>query len=64
MPGRTNREDDELTLEWIEMRARGVSPREIAERYGVPSERARTVTNRILKVDKAEAGESIRGHYW
>jgi len=43
----TNREDDETLLHWLQLRDSVKSCGQIGKKFGVPSNRVRTATNRV-----------------
>lgn len=54
---------DEQTIEWLRLRDSGLTSAQIAERYGVTSERVRTATARVVKDDVA-TGDHIAPQFY
>ncbi len=48
---------DERLIEWLRLRARGVSSGRIGYAYNVSAEQVRAHTNLVLNADLAESGE-------
>ena len=62
-----SRATDEEVLAMVRLRARGVSPSEIATRFGTYNSQVLDRTNNVMKADLAESGEPTREvmkHYW
>lgn len=63
---RVGRADDELVLAMLAARSSGESSPSIARRLGVSPERVRTATDRVVRADRNESGESanaVMPHY-
>lgn len=56
---------DRQLLEWVRLRARGLSSGQIARGYGVTSPKVRIATNRVKAADKEASGDDYDpSQYW
>jgi len=60
---RGGRGEGEQILQWLRLRAEGLSSGVIAERFGVAPERVRVMTVRVARADAAESGEDVGPAY-
>jgi DNA-directed RNA polymerase specialized sigma24 family protein len=56
---------DRQLLDWVRLRAGGVSSGEIGRAYGVPSSKVRIATNRVKAADREASGDDYDpSQYW
>jgi hypothetical protein len=58
------RDADELLLDMLRLRTRGLTPTAIAAKFGLGVQYVSTATNRVRRADAAESGEDVAGAYW
>ena len=58
------RQTDNKILEWIRLRTEGFSAAQVGEKYGVPEERVRVATNRVLDADIEHCCPDVAKAYW
>ena len=61
---RTPRENDELILGMVKLRAAGSTLLRVAEKHGVATSRVSKSTNDVMDQDIAHSGPHVTVHYW